>query len=60
MFIMEPLYEAECVFCRTHLRYKEQEIFNKYWIKCPKCGEYVFANTLFDPVDYIMKEVESE
>lgn len=40
-----PIYETECVECKSKIQYKASEVSLSYII-CPVCGMSVWANTI--------------
>lgn len=44
-----PIYEVECVECKSKIRYRRSEIVGCY-ITCPVCGVALWADHIF-PVD---------
>lgn len=45
-----PIYEAECIECKSKIQYKKSEVFFSYII-CPVCGVAIWADTI-QPVRY--------
>ena len=46
-----PIYEVECMECRSVIQYKKSEVSFTSHITCPVCGISIWADTI-RPVRY--------
>lgn len=46
-----PIYEAECIECKSKIQYRKAEVPFTSYITCPVCGISIWADTIW-PVRY--------
>ena len=46
-----PIYEVECIECKSKIQYRKSEVSFTSYITCPVCGMSIWANTIL-PVRY--------
>ena len=46
-----PIYEVECIECKSKIQYRKSEVSFTSYITCPVCGMSIWAGTI-RPVRY--------
>ena len=46
-----PIYEVECIECKSKIQYRKSEVSFTSYITCPVCGMSIWADTIW-PVRY--------
>lgn len=41
-----PIYEVECIECKSKIQYRKSEVSFTSYITCPVCGISIWADTI--------------